>query len=682
MKTHNILLITASKSQNRKALEKKFDQSFILDFDQIQVPENYIYEDHKEDSKQNYLCVKIEEQFINVDGIVIDNRITEEKPGVIAVQIAHHIRLSEFQSGKSLNQLPIILTDFKSIDITEEDYSGFYDYQLFSSGGAYFRNIQELFEVDHIGDLIISKLIKRFNDNFYFDTYLSKIDLRYTNSTSRHQITNEWGAVKLAINAGYNPENIDYSFPPTIYFKYLLKKYGSNSASSSNHAAFIDNIEFSKYLKKGKVLLIDDNYNKGWKAVIEKFFQRGTVESHSFLRSFADQTKKGHWKLSKDIEPFDLVFLDLYLPSHQGETPDVNNGKKALNLIKETYQAIPVIVFTASNKSWNYEDVIENGADGVYIKEAPEFADKPKDSKENFNSFVKAVSKTLKKYNVLRPYWEKVREIESNFLKEINDNNPEQQFKARIEERLEMFYGLLKRGFEQREYNEKMFHFSDNELAFMTLWSILNEVSEAFYNKTQPKVTAKDGSEEITKHPSGDPIQYKSDHKNNKHHYKWKIKDQEEVFVEYEYWLKKDRDGNRVFNKSKSGKKYYQLESNQLSSFEFKNDSFNILSSKKQTNINFENTLFLQIGYLIEQKSNLSISPNKEKYQKNLIDLNYIRNRLYLTHGENISSGFYEKTEKSKRADKNYNIKPEGDIKKIFELVAFLLTGKEIEVNL
>ncbi len=81
---------------------------------------------------------------------------------------------------------------------------------------------------------------------------------------------------------------------------------------------------------------------------------------------------------------------------------------------------------------------------------------------------------------------------------------------------------------------------------------------------------------------------------------------------------------------------------------------------------------------MLERKNNLSVSVNKSKFQQTLVKLNEIRNHLYLTHGSDISTGFYDQTEKDKRA--THNIKPDKDIKDLFELVSFLLTGKENKV--
>ncbi len=49
-----------------------------------------------------------------------------------------------------------------------------------------------------------------------------------------------------------------------------------------------------------------------------------------------------------------------------------------------------------------------------------------------------------------------------------------------------MFYGLLKKGHEQRAYDKTTFFYSDYELAFMTLWSTLNEIQAYRYDKTSP----------------------------------------------------------------------------------------------------------------------------------------------------------------------------------------------------
>ena len=54
----------------------------------------------------------------------------------------------------------------------------------------------------------------------------------------------------------------------------------------------------------------------------------------------------------------------------------------------------------------------------------------------------------------------------------------------RMKERFEMFYGLLKRSFEETKFNEENYHYSHLELAFMTLWSCLNDIQHEFFDKS------------------------------------------------------------------------------------------------------------------------------------------------------------------------------------------------------
>jgi hypothetical protein len=47
-----------------------------------------------------------------------------------------------------------------------------------------------------------------------------------------------------------------------------------------------------------------------------------------------------------------------------------------------------------------------------------------------------------------------------------------------------MFYGLLKKGYEQSSYDKETFFYSGYKIAFMTLWSTLNDIQAYRYNKT------------------------------------------------------------------------------------------------------------------------------------------------------------------------------------------------------
>lgn len=620
----------------------------------------------------NLLCDKIKS--LNgskkLRGILIDLGVGEKsRESVIAVDLAIHIRLSHID-------LPVIIMSElhpiinNRITIPPLSYSLIYDL-----GIAQFLTYGQIFDKTKSIDGSYP-VYEKLNDKFDLSIFLQQYEAKSPNG--RHQVTNEWGAVKLALNAGYATGDIKYEFPRTQYFKYLLSKYPLNQLDSvernvilKKHKLMIDpdKIDLSPFLKKNRVLLIDDNYDKGWKSVLETIFKCSVIGIKSDKEALA----------ISDHVSYDIVFLDLYLPNPaKYNVSDMENSKKILQYLKQKYPEIPIIIFTASNKSWTLNEILELGADGMYVKESPEYAGDKEYSMGNLDSFISTTCLTLIKYQTLRPYWESIKLIISHPAFHSIQEKSNSKFQERIDERFKMFYGLLKRGFEQTSFNHDNFHFSDHELAFITLWSILNEISEAFYEKSQPLVSALDKlGTPVLQHPNGNDIAYLNLPYGVAHN-KWVIRGQSDTFIEYSYKLKYDNGTGIV---ETSGSNDFMLDFEQQSPIVLKNNNFRIVPSTK-AKTNYESTLFIQIAFLLEKKHNLMNCPKKPIFKTQLINLNEIRNHLYLTHGESVSNGFYDLTEKDKRKLPGYNVRPGDAIKDLFELIAFLLTGNVITITL
>ena len=75
------------------------------------------------------------------------------------------------------------------------------------------------------GSILLYDLINKFNESFNYSEYLVNLRIPAPQATTRHQVSNEWGALRLARNAGYSEDEIGYQYPPTLYFKYLNKKF-------------------------------------------------------------------------------------------------------------------------------------------------------------------------------------------------------------------------------------------------------------------------------------------------------------------------------------------------------------------------------------------------------------------------------------------------------------------------
>ena len=577
----------------------------------------------------------------NINNLFIDYNLDSFNPFAIAA----HIRLT----GK-IKDLPVFIISKSPVLLKDHTKP---DFNLPKLNAVILETARTLLMQDSFGEPKHKELSSKFKREFNYGTFLSQLKIDKPETTTRHQIANEWGAFKLAYEAGFD---ISYSMPQTLYFKYLKAKYGISEKKPEKQTIF--------ETKKLKVLLIDDNADKGWKEAIEKILP-ADVEVRKDIREVLeiDVTSLGN---------YDLIFLDLYMPYRkEAINSDLNTegAKKILQTLKKLNPAISIIIFTASNKVWNLQKLYELGADGYFVKESPENASIKNFSKDNFETFKQTVLNAYNKGIFLKPYWTGIQFIRNNLIDEISDfkeGKYEKKIKSRVEERLKMFFGLLKRGFEQNEFNKEHFYYSDYELAFITLWSLLNEIQEAYYQKYFPdeQLKIKDGEKTVTKHPNGTEITPIPG-------YNWRIRNQEDYLIKYEFKIK-----------GKDDKGYYILKPESFESkLGIKNDEpyYEIVGNSNNKNLWRE--LANQMAFLILRKKELKDKECREKMLIYLKKLNDIRNHLYLTHGDEVTKGFYVETEELKRENDKSNVTKER-IRDLFKLVAFLLTGKLKELEL
>ena len=113
----------------------------------------------------------------------------------------------------------------------------------------------------------------------------------------------------------------------------------------------------------------------------------------------------------KEVFPYDLVFLDLRLQPQDKDKPiEEITGIKILERIKELNPAVPVIVFTASEKALTHKKALELGADGYWIKGVSS-GDELRKIIVNClkNQYITINSKEIR----LRDLWVKIKQVES-----------------------------------------------------------------------------------------------------------------------------------------------------------------------------------------------------------------------------------------------------------------------------
>jgi len=635
------ILIHNSKGSFSIDLPESFKQINIVSIYAIEEENDYLFKNNREEYFLNKVSESLDNSLhSNVKAIIIDKSLGGSGWSR-AIGLASHIACTEY-SKCVLNKIPIILTDWADLDLEDQSLKDNLINNIFQTEGFYFRKYEAIFSVklDKISGLknyVIDVEVKKLKP-----VVIEKINISspYDN---RHQTTNEWGAMRLASNFGIF-ELIKFTNPKHLYFKYLSRFINKDhpSPNKSLHSLF------------SKILLIDDNADCGWIELLENIHNCSVDKRVSFSEVLVWQNTT-----SEKFNQYDLIYLDLYLEKGKA---DSSNSLSILKFIKGKFPHIPVIIFTASDKAWNLDEILEKGADAMYIKESPLYYRNEKYSQKNFKEFVVTIKDVYDKYKTLRPYWILMSKVISHpSFKSIE--NSQRKIRDRIEERLRMFYGLLKKGYEQREYDKQTFFYSDYELAFMTLWSVLNEIQEAFYDKTNVSI----------KHTNGVLYYHNPDHRKTplSKKQRWVLKSSGKIFINNTITFTGSESDGTPKLKNPGRYDFHTLSDAATSDliYDRKNSPYYTIDS---TGLFYKNefiikSLHTQIAYIL-----LNRSSHKNSQLVNLHKLNEIRNSMYLTHGDSFDNNFFSQTEKAKRTSST--ITPKHDIKDLFDLVAYLLS--------
>lgn len=404
--TGNMKILYMGKNRQQLALTDLvvLNEFYINQYKEISVPQAFA--DFENDYRLDYLCGKIEGLMPQI--ILIDLNWFSEND-YLGARFANHIRLNKWKNV-SFKEIPIVLLRSEPIDITKSD-SVKDDLMIFAGKGAYFSTFDDLSftEYDTFSgedwSSNIFAIYRRHREDFDFTRYLKTLKFSEQHEDS-HSVANQWGALRLAHNIGYTSDDIEYNWPPKLYFKYLQANYDFKPITSP--------IQIT-----AKVLLIDDNADKGWEKVLKKLFkfddnnptldEKGRpkfVTVNEKVKDYDSLSEKS--RIIIEEQDFDLYLVDLRLNGADEDiTTETRNfsGATVLQKIKSLNAGNQVIMFTASNKAWNMRALLsgENAADGYYIKESPLNASDKSFGESNTKSFLQQIDLAL----------------ESKFLKDI-----------------------------------------------------------------------------------------------------------------------------------------------------------------------------------------------------------------------------------------------------------------------
>jgi len=349
-----------------------------------------------------------------------------------ALQIGYHVRLS-IEELREKTLVPILYISTFSLNSILTKSGAFS--QILATHGVYFSTLEDIDTLKiELGE------ITGLSPKNYLTGFHKIIHILPDETIGRHSLANIWGAFVMDRAANADALSNKAKFKKELYFKYLSAISVTNKLTPSP-LKVVGNIHIGKtkmidatakkYGKSKRVLLIDDEADKGWKTVLRKIFKTSSPDDFVVINEKVKDFDSFSQK-SKDIieqQSFDLYILDLRLNGLEEESilnPEEFSGMKILRKIKSINEGNQVMIFTASDKAWNLKALLDAGADGYYLKESPEVNFTKVTSEQNYDNFKENVNKCFSRSYLRDLYenWKNTRNAITNsnnyFISESN----------------------------------------------------------------------------------------------------------------------------------------------------------------------------------------------------------------------------------------------------------------------
>lgn len=413
----------------------------------------------------------IETEFIKLkfDAIFIPVTIGKPYSDLLGLRLGLHLRFT-----KGVNQLTHIIF-YSSVSIEEIGRSSELSEIIFQKGSTFCR---------------LSKAeLRHYLDREYMDLSSSdlfsiskSINIPHPSSLldRNHSISNIWGAERLAALAKIDLPKKEHQ--KTLFFKWLhIHSQTTDLREEDLKNNLIVNSTANGLIDNGivRVLFVDDEFKNGWDLVLEEILNI-VFGAKKFILDFAENENEAIEKLKKE---YSLIILDLRFGEEEHQEDDIEKftGFRLLKKCRTKWGnanfSTPILMFTASNKIWILNKLIEAGADAYYIKENPEIS-----VSKNFT--IQNYYELKQNFLRLRNLGEKKKKVKS-IVKEINrlvsQSIRNENIKSRITEKMKIGYGILFR--KAFRYEKEELLFNNEILAFVVFWSILEEISKDFFGR-------------------------------------------------------------------------------------------------------------------------------------------------------------------------------------------------------
>ncbi len=245
----------------------------------------------------------------------------------------------------------------------------------------------------------------------------------------RHAWANWWGVKQL-----YDAHGVNKILYPQ-YLKSKLKELQSLKAIYLYEPTIPIKAKEHK-IKNPRILYIDDQWKNGWSDIFVCMLYDENIKSSDGEYKLANGKTVFKAVAPNDIKPClqdiethilnfggngdnpDLILLDLRLTTADQTISSHNvqqcSGAKLLKQIREKYMGIPVLMTTASNKAWSYQNLLQIGADAYWIKGGLDENRSSEEIVNNYLLFLDLVEKLMgEKYQLLKLFARRIEELKN-----------------------------------------------------------------------------------------------------------------------------------------------------------------------------------------------------------------------------------------------------------------------------
>lgn len=376
------------------------------------------------------------------DVLYIKDNLSSNYLELYGLRVAYHIRLSDIKSFENKKYCPIvILSDFSSDKLNKFDQMA---NVLFTKNIFLIKNTKV--DIEKTKKLNFSNLtLEEYQEDF-----LDKVKVEQPKDyLTHHSIANEWSMYRWAEYLDVNTPDIQKirnDISSMLYFKYLQAKFPIKRSLFTKHKQEIQG--------EGKILYIDDEWEKGWKSIFEHLSQENKNYSLETVEEvYKDKTQEEviTFVMAKvaSVNP-DVIILDMRL--HEDDflenisLADLT-GIQIFNTIKEINPGIQVIVFTASSNSLLLDELsnYDSSILGYVKKEHPKNYNLT--TQGNINKLISLANKGLSEKYLKDIYiiQNSILEILKNdiFSKYIKNTNKYEKYWSQLEQDTTQIFDIL-----------------------------------------------------------------------------------------------------------------------------------------------------------------------------------------------------------------------------------------------